>query len=148
MRVCSDEVTTRLSVSVIICAYTEQRWDDLVEAVASVRRQTAPPEEILLVIDHCPALLRRAAGELDSVRVVPNHNQQGLSGARNTGLELASGEIVAFLDDDAAAAADWVARLLASYADPQVAGVGGRVRPNWHKKRPAWFPTEFDWVVG
>ncbi|MCA1676732.1 MAG: glycosyltransferase, partial [Actinobacteria bacterium] len=140
--------TTKLSVSVIICAYTEQRWDDLVKAVASVQQQTEPPEEIILVIDHCSALLRRAIRELDGVQVVPNRNQQGLSGARNTGWEAATGEVVAFLDDDAAAAADWIARLLAGYADPRVAGVGGRVRPNWREGRPTWFPTEFDWVVG
>jgi GT2 family glycosyltransferase len=143
-----DKLTETLSVSVIICAYTEQRWDDLVKALASVRQQTKPPEEIIVVIDHCPALLRRAAQELAGVQVVPNRNQQGLSGARNTGLQVASGEVVAFLDDDAAAATDWIARLLAGYADPRVAGVGGRARPNWREGRPAWFPTEFDWVVG
>lgn len=139
---------TRLSVSVIICAYTEQRWDDLGKAVASVQGQTESPEEIIVVIDHCPALLRRATQQLAGVQVVENHHQQGLSGARNTGLALAAGEIVAFLDDDAVAAPDWIARLMTGYADPQVAGVGGRVRPHWHTNRPTWFPTEFDWVVG
>jgi GT2 family glycosyltransferase len=118
------------------------------KAVTSVQQQTQPPEEIILVIDHCPALLQRAARELDGVQVVPNRHQQGLSGARNTGLDIATCEVVAFLDDDAAAAADWIARLLAGYADPRVAGVGGRVRPDWREGRPAWFPTEFDWVVG
>jgi O-antigen/teichoic acid export membrane protein/GT2 family glycosyltransferase len=148
---CRGQVAVKLSVSVIVCAYTEQRWDDLIKAVASVRQQTRPPEEIILVIDHCPALLRRAARELNGVQgvqVVANRHRQGLSGARNTGLEVATCEVVAFLDDDAVAAADWVGTLLDGYADPQVAGVGGCVRPNWRDKRPAWFPTEFDWVVG
>lgn len=143
-----DKPAANLSVSVIICAYTEQRWDDLGKAVASVQQQTEPPEEIILVIDHCPALLERAARELAGIQVVPNRSHKGLSGARNTGLEFAISDVVAFLDDDAAAAADWITRLMACYADPLVAGVGGRVRPNWHKTRPAWFPTEFDWVVG
>ncbi|MGH7743675.1 MAG: glycosyltransferase [Candidatus Dormibacteria bacterium] len=143
-----DEVTAKLSVSVIICSYTEQRWEDLVAALASVQRQTSPPEEIILVIDHCPGLLRRAAGELEGVQVVTNRHHQGLSGARNTGLDIATSQVVAFLDDDAAADADWIARLLAGYSDSQVGGVGGRVLPNWRDKRPAWFPTEFDWVVG
>ena len=48
------------TVTVVIRAYTEQRWDDLVWAVA-VEWQTEPPDEILLVIDYCPGLLRRAA---------------------------------------------------------------------------------------
>ena len=61
---------------------------------------------------------------------------------------MATGDVVAFLDDDAAAAPDWLSRLLAPYADPRVLGVGGRVLPRWDRARPRWFPAEFDWVVG
>jgi glycosyltransferase involved in cell wall biosynthesis len=136
------------NVSVVICAYTEQRWDDLVQAVASVRHQSTPPGEIVLVIDHCPALQQRATLELEGIVVVPNRHQNGLSGARNTGIGIATYDIVAFLDDDAVAAPDWISQLTTAYADPRVLGVGGRVHPRWREERPAWFPTEFDWVVG
>ena len=45
-------------VSVVICAYTEARWDDLLAAIASVRAQRDHvPLEIVVVIDHNPALL-------------------------------------------------------------------------------------------
>jgi hypothetical protein len=60
----------------------------------------------------------------------------------------ARGAIVAFLDDDAAAAPDWLERLTAEYADDDVAGVGGAIEPVWQSGRPGWFPSEFDWVVG
>ncbi|WP_051967533.1 glycosyltransferase family 2 protein [Kitasatospora mediocidica] len=136
------------SLSVVICAYTTERWEDLSAAVASVRSQRHPADEILLVIDHCPELAARARAELDGLRVIPNRQRQGLSGARNTGVEEAGCEVVAFLDDDAAADPDWTARLLAGYLDPRVLGVGGLVRPWWETGRPAWFPREFDWVVG
>lgn len=46
-------------VSAVVCVYTEDRWDWIVEAVASLRRQTAPPYEIIVVVDHNPALLQR-----------------------------------------------------------------------------------------
>ncbi|MFI0154875.1 glycosyltransferase family 2 protein [Streptomyces lydicus] len=136
------------SLTVVICAYTLDRWDQLLAAVHSAQHQHPGPDEILLVVDHCPELARRAADALPGVRVLPNAEAQGLSGGRNTGVRAAHGDIVAFLDDDAAADPDWTARLLAAYRDPLVLGVGGLVRPLWETGRPGWFPREFDWVVG
>ncbi|MCU7821721.1 glycosyltransferase family 2 protein [Kitasatospora sp. DSM 101779] len=138
----------RTTLSVVICAYTLDRWDDLCAAVDSVRGQRRPPEELVLVVDHCPELARRAEQHWPGVRVLPNEQRRGLSGARNTGVRAVGGDVVAFLDDDAVAAPDWADRLLDGYRDPAVLGVGGYVRPRWETGRPAWFPGEFDWVVG
>jgi O-antigen/teichoic acid export membrane protein len=136
------------SASVIVCAYTLDRWDDMLAAIDSVRHQTVRPDEIVLVIDYCPQLLSRARQEIAGVRIVPNRCHQGLSGARNTGIETASHDVLAFLDDDAIADPDWLEQLLTSYGDASVLGVGGLVTPRWDNGRPAWFPEEFDWVVG
>jgi len=141
-----DQAAPELTVA--ICAYTLDRWEDLCAAVASVQAQRRPPAEVLLVIDHCPELLDRARQELPGVRVLANEQRRGLSGARNTALAAAGGELIAFLDDDAVADRSWTAQLLAGYRDPQVLGVGGLVRPWWVTGRPDWFPPEFDWVVG
>jgi len=137
-----------VAVSVVICAYTDERWPLLRAAVASVRRQTAPPLELVVVVDHDEALLARAAAELDGVAAVANHEPRGLSGARNSGVAATRGEIVAFLDDDAVAQDDWLERLTAPYADAGVLGVGGAIEPRWLAGRPPGFPAEFDWVVG
>ena len=48
---------TTHAVSAIICAYTDDRWDDLAAAVQSLKQQTHVPVEIIVVIDHNPALL-------------------------------------------------------------------------------------------
>jgi GT2 family glycosyltransferase len=136
------------ALSVVICAYTDERWSDLQDAVASVRAQQPAPAQIVVVIDHNDGLLARARDALEGVTVVANAEARGLSGARNTGIQHASGEIVAFLDDDATALAGWTAHLLAPYADPDVLAVGGRVVPRWDDARPRWLPPEFDWVVG
>lgn len=135
-------------LSVVICAYTDQRWDDLVDSVRSVLDQDVPPAELIVVIDHNDDLLARASAELDGARVIPNMGPKGLSGARNTGVEASSGAVVAFLDDDATAEPDWTVRLLAPYADPTVLGVGGWAVPEWQDGAPSWFPEEFLWVVG
>ena len=76
---------TTLGVSVIICAYTELRWDDLVAAVESLRQQSKPPGEIIVVADYNQRLLERVRGELPCVVAVENGEPQGLSGARNSG---------------------------------------------------------------
>jgi len=60
----------------------------------------------------------------------------------------ARGDVVAFLDDDAVAAPDWIQRLAAMYRDPRVLGAGGVVLPVFDDRRPRWMPPEFDWVVG
>jgi glycosyltransferase involved in cell wall biosynthesis len=137
-----------LGVSVVICAYTEQRWEDLLAAVDSIRRQTHPAVEILVVVDHNEPLRRRAAQTLPGAQVVANGGPRGLSGARNTGVALARGDVVAFLDDDACADPEWLAHFARAYRDPAVYGVGGAAVPRWPHARPGWFPPEFDWVVG
>jgi glucosyl-dolichyl phosphate glucuronosyltransferase len=136
------------TVSVLVCAYTEERWDDLSEAVASVHAQTAPAREIVIVVDHNPPLLARVRQEMGDVVAIANEESQGLSGARNSGVRACSGEVIAFLDDDAVAAPDWLERLCEGYADNRVMGVGGSIAPDWRSPRNRFFPEEFNWVVG
>ena len=137
-----------LSATVVICAYTRRRWDQLGQAVGSVRAQLTPPRRIVVVVDHNDELLARATAAFLDVTVVANTGPRGLSGARNTGMAHAVGDVVAFLDDDAIAEPDWLGRLLARYADADVLAVGGRADPIWTGERPSWLPPEFDWVVG
>ncbi|MFJ4974441.1 glycosyltransferase family 2 protein [Streptomyces coeruleorubidus] len=141
-------MNTEPSLSVVVCAYTLDRWEDLQAAITSVQSQHRPPDDVVLVVDHCPELQRLAGRMLHGVLVLPNQQHKGLSGARNTGVEAAVGDVVAFLDDDATAHPSWTDRLLSDYRDPRVVGVGGLVVPWWETDRPAWFPPEFDWVVG
>ncbi|MFL5627062.1 MAG: glycosyltransferase family 2 protein [Ktedonobacteraceae bacterium] len=135
-------------ISVVICAYTEKRWDELIAAVASVQCQTLPPKDIVVVIDHNPALLRRVQENLSGVIAIENCETKGASGARNSGVAVAQGTVLAFLDDDAIAQPDWIENLAACYTSPQVVGVGGKIEPLWSGSRPSWFPDEFNWVIG
>jgi GT2 family glycosyltransferase len=139
------------SLSVVICAYALERWPDLLRAYASIEVQTVRPLETIVVIDHNEHLLRHARLEFEGkndVIVLENAGEAGLSEARNTGTAAASGDVVAFIDDDAIADPDWLERLRAAYAGSSALGVGGLIEPVWLAGRPATFPPEFDWVVG
>jgi GT2 family glycosyltransferase len=137
-----------VTVSVVICAYTEARWDDLVAGVRSVQLQDPPTPEVIVVIDHNEALLDRVRREIPGIEVTVNTGRRGLSGARNAGVAVATGDVVAFLDDDARAEPGWLSHLVETYRDGNVLGAGGSVAPSWDEERPPWFPPEFDWVVG
>ena len=140
------------AASVAICAYTMRRWEDLTASVASVVVQLRPGDECLLVIDHNEELFARATVEFagnERVRVIANEGTRGLSSARNTAIANSHGAVVAFLDDDAAAGPAWLGEVLAALNHPDVYGVGTAALPRWATgRRPAWFPPEFDWVVG
>jgi len=142
------ETANRLAVTVIICAYTLDRWAATKSAVASVMAQRPAPAQVLLVIDYSPELAALARAELPDVTVLENTGDRGLSGARNTGLKAATEPITAFLDDDAEARPGWLAALVEPYADAGVAATGGGIWPRWSGSRPDWLPPEFDWVVG
>jgi glucosyl-dolichyl phosphate glucuronosyltransferase len=134
--------------SVVICVYTEDRWDQICAAIQSVREQSLSCSEIIVVVDYNRALYERLAAAVPAVTVVENTGTKGLSGARNTGSALARGAIIAFLDDDATAHPDWLKFMDDSYANPAITGVGGLTLPNWQLARPWWLPEEFYWVVG
>lgn len=139
--------------TVVVCAYTDERWEDLTRAIASLDAQTyagGGPVQRVLVIDNNAELLEKARERWSDVLVIPNAGPRGLSHARNTGLACAVGDVVAFLDDDAAAAPGWLAALTAPFADPDVIASGGVAHPVWpgEATAPAVLPPELHWVVG
>jgi GT2 family glycosyltransferase len=146
-----------MHADVVICCYTLARWELLARSVESVLAQQVAPGQLIIVVDHNEALLARCRQEWDAGRADPpveivllaNQFAGRLGSARNTALLHARADIVAFLDDDAEAAPDWLERLLAVYAThPDAVAVGGAPRPNYGAPRPTWLPPDFDWVFG
>ena len=139
---------TARDVSVVICTYADDRWPQLTAAIESAQSQTVAPLEIVVAVDHNPALAERVRSVFAGVTVVENRGLRGLSSARNAGVAASRGAIVAFLDDDAVAAPEWLDWLTRPYADADILGVGGTIEADWESGRPDGFPPEFDWVVG
>ena len=134
--------------SVIIRAHTEDRFNSLIAAIESVKAQTHMPSEIIVVIDHNSKLFNRVREHIPDIIVVESTRIDRKSGAGNTGVSIAKGSLIAFLDDDAIAAPDWLEILSTAFTDTRVLGVGGAVLPSWLSKKPSWFPEEFYWAVG
>jgi len=141
--------TPVLDCSVIICAYTDRRWDQLELGYAAVAAQLGENDQLIIVIDHNEDLERRARREFHRALVVCNTESPGLSGARNSGICRAEMPVVVFLDDDACPEPDWLDAYRTAFMDPRVQVVSGAVEPRWHAgAAPVWFPEEFGWVVG
>jgi cellulose synthase/poly-beta-1,6-N-acetylglucosamine synthase-like glycosyltransferase len=138
----------RATISVIICTYTERRRAVLVAALEALRAQTLPPSQIIVVVDHNPAMLAWLRAAVADIVVVDNPGVAGAAGARNAALPFAHGAVLAFLDDDAVPAPDWLERLTAHFVEQDVVGVGGLSVPRWRSAPPSWFPPEFAWVIG
>ena len=81
------------------------------------------------------AMARDGSGRLRYVR----EPRQGVSYARNTGIEQTTAPLVLFLDDDGVPARDWVRSMRAAFADhPEADCIGGRVAARWTVPPPSW----------
>jgi len=140
-----------MNVSVVVCTYSMDRYGPFSECVESVLGQTHDDLEVVLVVDGNEAVFERVRedfGDAENVIVHCNDENRGISYSRTKGAELASGEIVAFIDDDATAAEDWVEKLVSVYEETDAIAVGGDVKPDWQTEKPEFFPEEFYWLVG
>ena len=70
--------------------------------------------------------------------------KQGVGFARNSGIDVASGDVILFTDDDILPNTDWVSRTLETMAASGLDGVGGRVLPRWESEAPSWLLARSD----
>ncbi|MDT0681561.1 glycosyltransferase family A protein [Roseicyclus sp. F158] len=123
------------TLSVIVVS--RQRPEHLRLCVESLARQTHGALELIVVTD--PAgepSVEHLRGRIKLARF----DVANISEARNTGLALAAGDVVAFIDDDAVAEPLWAERLAAPFADPRVSCATGPVLGR-NGISPQWTPV-------
>ena len=135
-------------ISVVVSTYSKNKLWQVLDCVESLRKQTLPPHEILLVLDPDPEVFNYYKFNTPVDVKIITSDGIGLSNARNAGVREAESEIVAFIDDDAVADENWLRNLAQNYSDYSVVGVGGPIKPFWAFKKPEWFPEELNWVIG
>lgn len=120
-----NNIENFILISVIICTYNRAKY--LERCIESLKKQTYPNLEIIVVngpsTDDTECILQKYSG----LKIIRQKKLNGLSFARNLGIDASNGDIVAFIDDDAIADKDWIKCLINGYVDKSVGGVGGLV---------------------
>jgi glycosyltransferase involved in cell wall biosynthesis len=117
-----------MTITVLIPTY--RRPKDLARCLESLKHQTRPPDEVLVVVRDSDSPTQTMLEGFDAASLPLKTVMVSVPGqvaALNTGLDNAKGEIVAITDDDAAPRPQWLERMESHYlADGTVGGVGGR----------------------
>ena len=130
-------------MTVLIC--THNRASQLDGALRSLESQSLPKDSFeVVVVDNASTDATQEVFEGCAERGILNlryvkEMELGLDAARNRGIREARGEIVAFLDDDARARADWAEAILTGFAEHDAPILGGKVSLIWEAERPGWF---------
>jgi GT2 family glycosyltransferase len=113
-------------VSIVIA--TVDRAEALYNLLRHLELQSQAPHEIVIVDQSATPADRVAAYAAGRAGVVYHRiSERGLPNGRNVGIRMATGTILLFLDDDTLPDRDLIRFHAANYADPDVAGVGGRI---------------------
>lgn len=134
-----------MDISVIICTYN--RCEDLSLALTSLAASNIPAavEWEVLVVDNnskdrtkevVDSFVLRSPGRFRYIF----EPRQGKSHALNSGIRAATGEVIAFTDDDVVVEPDWLSNLTQNIRNGNCAGAGGRTLPPRTFTPPEWLP--------
>ena len=112
--------------------------------------QTHPEMEVIISVDGNAELYKRASAHYAGNKIVKTtqlKESAGVSGARNAGIAIAKGDVIAFMDDDAVAENRWIENLLNAYNEYNAVAVGGKILPIWLGAKPDYLPEELYWLA-
>jgi len=134
-----------------VCICTHNRPSYVRDCLEGLARQTVPRDRYNVVIvdsasrhpDELALLAEAHHARLIRLEV------PGISLARNAGAWAARSRFIAYIDDDAIPAPDWIAAILAAVNGPgrPPALIGGRILPQWEAPLPAWWPASLRGVL-
>jgi glucosyl-dolichyl phosphate glucuronosyltransferase len=144
---------TMRSMDLTVCICTHNRPLYVRDCLNGLRRQSVLRDRFaILLVDSASSAC--TAAELADMATQHNArlvrlDQPGISLARNTGAWAARTPFIAYIDDDAIPAVDWVETILEAIAQPGrlPALIGGRILPKWEAPLPAWWPASLRGVL-
>lgn len=115
------------TATVVVATYNRPEY--VRTCLRHLQAQTVPPTEVIVVDASDSTETLDVVREFPGVTYLRNNRGPGHTAtSRSIGLTAATGDVLAFLDDDAYADPDWLEQLLVRYDDPSVAAVGGLAR--------------------
>ena len=145
------EANSRLSI--VVTSYTTERLADIFELFDSIQGQVYSNLEVVFVAERSTELRERVESyakqrSMTNTKVVLNDGPGGLSASRNVGVREASGDIIAFVDDDVVLFPDWAEEMVKTYDRRDSAiGVTGPGFPLWKDESQTWLPEELYWII-
>jgi glycosyltransferase involved in cell wall biosynthesis len=132
---------------------THNRPEALRACLESLQRQDADPDafEVVVVDDGSEQDMAPVVSDVTAAGSIPMRCERqrttGLNGARNRGAEVASGELLGFLDDDTLVSPGWASALIAAFETQSCAGVGGRVELKLAGPEPGWMRSRRNFLA-
>jgi len=139
-------------ISVIICTHNRgQVFEETVRNFLECHTDGIDHELVLVdnnSTDGTREIAERFATMNSRIRYV-KEAQEGLSHARNKGIRVSVGDIVAFVDDDVDFSPFWMTALDSAFKRrADIACIGGRVVPYFEADRPSWIGDDILWIYG
>lgn len=118
-------------LSVVVTSYTTERLNEIFALLDSIKMQTYPNIELIFVIERSEKLLEEIKLHSGSIKLfnakyIFSKDKLGLAKARNIGILAATGDILAFTDDDAIPFANWAEEIVNAFSKhKEIIGVTG-----------------------
>jgi len=138
------------TISIVVTSYSIQQTKDIQELLDSIKRQSYPDIETMFVVERSHELytiLKEKENNFPGLKVIFNDTAPGMAASRNIGAKESTGQIIAFVDDDAVLTNKWAEETARSYdSDSGIIGLTGPIVPLWEEPSMGWFPHEFYWL--
>jgi len=141
-----------MDISVIICTYN--RASGLLQTLQSIRQMDIPEGTCweLIIVDNNSSddtqnVIQEFARSADIDIKNIFEGTQGLSYARNAGLERATGKLIAFTDDDVIVDRQWLANISRAFASSDAWCIGGKILPIWSRPKPKWLSKRIHYAL-
>jgi glucosyl-dolichyl phosphate glucuronosyltransferase len=144
-----------IKLSAIICTYNREKYlPAAIDALLNQKGVTSNDFEIVIINNNSTDKTEEIAlsfkqNTLKIPVIYAIETKQGLSHARNKGIEVASGKYLAFLDDDAFADENYIKDVLEFFNNnPEAMAVGGRILLHFEKNKPTWYTNYLGSLLG
>lgn len=139
-------------ISIVIGTHSKERYEDLSDLLDKVKSQTYGNIETIVVVDNNRELYNMLIELHKNIKVVLNSEKIGLSCTRNVGINNSTGDIIAFIDDDAIPDNKWTENIARTFDVNynEIGAVTGCLFPKWRQIEDSilWFPKELFWMIG